>query len=700
MYDVNPWMVWRRRVAQAGTLFLLLAIGAAPAWSAKPNKPTSAKRASANLPSGSPELLNWASTLENQVADLIQKRPDVSGPRASILELQIDLRLLQRSILQQAAQIKGDDATAAIDFLRAVQLQHACGYADGWAEKPPATLSADQLGALKAIHELTFKADDLASTAKLDEACGLVGAQLLLATNVRVPGNRLPMMRPSSTNPALSGPTATTTAPPTVASLSASVRAMSVSVPLRRALLALADAAKTEKDSRGPLASMLAAAVDLARGLQSNTAVDPDTRTQIEQKLADGLALYTDPRTRSAGKSRIDSLDQYRQLLTRVGRLNLTREQATQFGPAFTWARQNPEDGGKVLAAIEQYSQISTAHAARALDASQPSTARKIQNDLEQQFANTQAQFVSAVGEIGQGGAISAGPAELELSIDAMKQADSACDLMTRVPQDTKALLAFRPRPVGGLEKQINLATAKLSSLQTPQGTAALKFMQDVDRLAQVTSKLADASVNNVPPAVGAAYGGPAAAQFEAKWRSTAASLVSALAGGGTVDDAVIDQLSNAVKLRDALKGAANVDAAVSKAAELQAWADWAVPQQELKDLLASYQQAMSDAFSGFANGDPGPVNQFLDQHRKFRPLLALFAQVAGYADQLAALPSDLVAVAAQLATPMDHQPFELERITAYGLWRWNFDQQSGDSDGADAIFAALSQRVQRDLGK
>ena len=93
------------------------------------------------------------------------------------------------------------------------------------------------------------------------------------------------------------------------------------------------------------LYSMLGQAVNLAKGLQANTAVSAENRAAIETQLAEGLALYSDPRTRDAGKSRIDSLGTYRQVLSRIGKMGLTREQVTHLSQGLAWASAAGDSG-------------------------------------------------------------------------------------------------------------------------------------------------------------------------------------------------------------------------------------------------------------------------------------------------------------------------------------------------------------------
>ncbi len=309
------------------------------------------------------------------------------------------------------------------------------------------------------------------------------------------------------------------------------------------------------------------------------------------------------------------------------------------------WARENPEKGGKVLAAIQK-STFRSRRPCGALQADDtlPGKPAKVQTDLDQQFANSQAEFADAAGEIGKS-AISGGPGELEQAVNSMKQADDAMDLIARLPKASKTLLVFRPRPMGAFEKQVNTAVAKFSTISAPDAAAAVKLIRNIDQLGQVTADLSDSSISDVPSTVGCAPGADRPVPtIRNRWRVVMpAELVNAVAATGTVDDGKLHLLVAAEKLRDALKDAAGADAVLATAGEPQAWADWAVAPQDLKDLLATYQSAMGAAFQGFSDGQVEPIHQLLRQHDRFKPFLALASGVADRANDLATLPTGFI---------------------------------------------------------
>ncbi len=142
--------------------------------------------------------------------------------------------------------------------------------------------------------------------------------------------------------------------------LSKRAESCEVSAALHRQLVALATTASAaapnpqSQDEASALYDMLLAATELADGIEHNTGIDAAARLRVELQLTESLALYTDVRTRSAGRNRIASLSQYRDTLLRVQRLRLPAGLAQRLAPVFIWVNNNPESGGKVLESIER----------------------------------------------------------------------------------------------------------------------------------------------------------------------------------------------------------------------------------------------------------------------------------------------------------------------------------------------------------
>ena len=235
------------------------------------------------------------------------------------------------------------------------------------------------------LHQLTYKLPEVNKGDVIDETCQTVARALILAANpTGEEVKHLPPMRPTpNPGPAQRPPPA----PRTLEDLTARAKEVQVSPalkrqltrpsprpaspPTRRKIPSAQDDAKLAYD-------MVGAAVDLSDGLEKSTGIDAVARTKIEQQLTDGLALFSDARTRTAGRRRIAALSQYRATLIRVQNLHLPAALQQKLAPAFVWINSNPETGGKVLESIEAYLQLCERYDTRKPPAALPLNLKKI----------------------------------------------------------------------------------------------------------------------------------------------------------------------------------------------------------------------------------------------------------------------------------------------------------------------------------
>ena len=166
-----------------------------------------------------------------------------------------------------------------------------------------------QIEGLSKLHQLTYKLTPIKTIAEIDETCRLVATDLILAANPAPSAvKNLPPMRPQplpESSPQ-SGPK-----PRTLTQLRREPTPCRFPPRLKRQLIGLsgvADAAAADPKAQEQASSLydtLSAVIDLSDGIEKNTGIDPAARPKIEQQLTEGLALFTDPRTRSAGAQRI-----------------------------------------------------------------------------------------------------------------------------------------------------------------------------------------------------------------------------------------------------------------------------------------------------------------------------------------------------------------------------------------------------------
>src|SRR5438874_154387 len=80
--------------------------------------------------------------------------------------------------------------------------------------------------------------------------------------------------------------------------------------------------------------------------------------TRWRTQLAEGLALFSDTRTRSPGRERIEQLNQYRQVMNRIARSRLSPDLRRALSPVLAFAQTHAEQGQKLLNVIETYAAL------------------------------------------------------------------------------------------------------------------------------------------------------------------------------------------------------------------------------------------------------------------------------------------------------------------------------------------------------
>jgi hypothetical protein len=635
-------------------------------------------------------LADELNQLDRDIASRMIRRADYPPARRGRLELEIDLRILHRAVVSTAADARFETNEQAAAWLRARQFRDALRSFEEAKSQDTNPPTPSQQEAVSQLHKLSYS-----PTGASDDFCRTAALALANAVNPSpVPPNALPAMRP---RPASNADTAKDR-PPALGELTDEVhRLAAISGPLRQQLLNLAALASAEKDDK-TLTTLLAQSVALAKGLQSNTAVGPEARIGIETQLAEGIVLFTDPRTRDAGKTRIESLGQYRQTLSRIGKLNLSREQTDQLAPAFTWAQANPDAGPRLLATVEQYFDACARWDALPTNVvALPTPVRRAFDDVRTQFTRVRGAFLQEASRVGSPGGT---PASLDAQVeDAKRLCDVADDLLT-TPASLDTLNGLKPRPAGALEKKI--ATAATSAA-TPTFAATRsdgqRYLDAVHTLATLTRDLAAKPLSEIPAPVAQAWAGGRLDAFDHRWRGLAADLATTLAAGATdLDAPKFARLQVALKLNEALRTAAQLEAALGKAAPLSRWADWSIDPAALHAVLAPYKEATTAAFLGFASDNPDAVDKWQHLSTRYQPLVALILRDAPYADQCQSLPIGVVADTARLATPFDNAPFATERFASYAVTVWAHFEKTGNDEQADRLSTTLARRLARDL--
>ena len=646
---------------------------------------------------------------------------NLDAEQRAYLELGIDLRVIERAIASAAAAATPLSNEQAVLWHRARQVRAAiAGFEEMLARNPPSAPTASQKESLIAIRKMSFevagsglagggetKAEGKGSAGKgtLDTLCRNLAVAMARGVSPTPPDVKsLPVMRPTPL-PREDAPSRDR--PLSVSDLADQIhKSAALSIPLRQHLLALVKEAQDEKNGGGPAHQMLGHVVTLARGLQGNTGVTAEQRAAIETQVTEGLALFMDPRTRDAGMARVESLAQYRQLVGRLAKLSLSREQMEQLSPAIAWAQAAGEPGMKFMAALEKYFDVCgkwdalVKHGANA--AAIPPLLRRAYDDLAAQFAKERVAVWNDAVKVGSPTAQGNG-GELDGRLGELTRLHGVMDDVLAMGKSIDTLAGFKVRPVGGLEKKAQIAAIAAAGAGATSANRAEgeRFLKSVRRLADLAQKLSGKPLTDLPAPVVQAWAGGKAEQFEARWKGIVLEQAQSLTGGAiTVDAFRASRLEMALAMGEALRTAAELEAGLAKADALSRWVDWGVDAATLRGVIEPYRESLSAAFGGFASDLFEPVEQWNKLRGRYQPLVALVVRDAGYAEQCERMPIGFAGDVAKLATPMEGGgAFGTERFAGYAVGVWAALERSGEEAAADRVAVVLARRLARDLG-
>jgi hypothetical protein len=641
--------------------------------------------------------------LEADLATLLQRRLDAAGPELAIIDYQIDLRLLQRWMLSSAVDPKTPDAMQAPIALRIGNLQSAGDQIAQRLQNSGKALTAGQLEGLHRLHDLTYKLPSIKSLGTIDETCKAVTTALILAANPSpAEVNHLPIMRPKWSADA--SPT-TAPAPRSLAELKARAKEVKVSPALRRELLALSDATElaaiTGKDPEeaAMLFEALSTVTDLTDGLERNVGIDPAARPKVELQLTEGVALFTDPRTRSSGINRIAALNQYRATLFRIQQLHLPDALLQKLGPAFIWVNNNPESAAPVLGSIEKYIQLCTRADARKEAQGIAPTQKKSLDLLQLAFDKHRIAFIQDSANLGSNlNFVATSPGNLAEHIDVMTDTLGQMESIEALPRAIQIVLAMRPKPTGAIERKLTLAYADMSTPTiTATHDASLKFIADAEKLAQLADT--PGPPPGMAPAALKAYTHDRFPGVQTRRTAILTGLASQLATGREMDAADMSKMQILHDLMDSLVLDSSVEICLAKADVLNRWADWSITPAQIRALVAPYRDATASAFDGFADDNATPLFRWPDQHKRYLPILLLAREAGSYADQCADMPAGLPGDFARLLTPMEKQPFATERNASLAVILWQASAAANDPKLTDNMFDAMLAGLRKDFG-
>ncbi|QOV91368.1 hypothetical protein [Humisphaera borealis] len=641
-------------------------------------------------------------TLDDELAAYLQFRGDVGADGAARLELLIDLRVTARWLLAAASAEKAESEVQIAAMLRAQELLDTARTLTELFKAMPRP-TAPQLDGMTRLHALTYKLPELKQIKQIDDVCREIGS-LLVAAAGPLPAEvrQIPLMRPAVVTRSEPVRPASTQPAVTLDPLSRA-NALAVSAPLKRQvinLLTLAINAEAESKAdpkRLPEAAQLSStagrALDLSEALSKGTAVDASTRPQLEQRLADGLALFSDPRTRSSGQSRLASLDDYARTIARIRRLNLKPELQQKLAPAFAWAGDNQDQSGKLMVTVEAFLETSARLDARAATPPQPlppKEAKAVADAIKAATAERDAFLMDAsvLGKVGQ----TVDVASLAGRLESMKQAIASAETYEAVPKSLQVLLTFKPRPTGAMERRF---AGLLTALNDPRPSAAKdeagRAMADMVRLADLASELEWPAP--VTQDVQSLYTRGKLPAFETRRKELVAEIASELAAGRKADTSKMQRLEQMRELRGALAEAVMFEVVVRKAEPLSRWIDWRIDAADVQAVIAPYRESLGSLFEAYSTDATPPVT-FKPLHERYSPFMRFVIHQLPYGDPCSGLPTSLAGHIGRLMTPMDNQPFATERYASFAIKLWKRHRDAGDAAAAEVVAAALAARV------
>jgi hypothetical protein len=643
--------------------------------------------------------------IEKDLAGKLMHRPEAPGATAPWVDLQIDLRMIERSFVAIAAEAKAESDLQIVALLRANELTAVEAQIDAMIQSGKNTLTRSRTDAAAKIRAISFDAASIKTVADLDQQCRQLGYALENVLNESpIDIRTVPTMRPALSLVDSETPgAAPADRAKTVAELSADITRSAISTSLRQQLLSLAKlatasaaAAATDPAQHTEAAAMqqmLAAGVDLSRGLTTITSLSPEVRTEIENKLAEGLALFSDPRTRAAGRDRVVALGEYRNVMNRLASGKLSAALRKSLAPALATIESHTAMGLKLLNSIDAYLGVCQQFDAAPRRENPVANLRRATEDAVKQFDTARQGFITVVND----------PAVTPESADAVV-ADLRAQLelisMLDGMQGTyDALNTYKPRPFGTIEQRTFKASlAATIAVKSPSRTDAIRYLTDLTRLGQLSSAATVRSLSDVPPAIVKSYAGVSLTEFEAKCRLMMTEMVSQLAAGADMDKTRLARLRAVGELCAALRFAALAERSLVQMPALNRWADWAVSPDQARAMLIPYQQQLQATFAAFINDTSGTVEKFLETRGQYLPVIALLHRDAGYVEVCAQFPDGLAGAAARLMTPMENQPFATERYISYAA-AISAMLADVDSDDASTVDDLALARLRRDLG-
>lgn len=639
--------------------------------------------------------------LENQIASWSLQRAALAVDQRRWNDLRIDLLVLERWYLIGSQQAVPESPEQIACWLRSAEISDAREVIETWIAGKP-TLTPKQNEAMRQINKLTYTLATGKDASALDKISAEAGGLLLALAAPEAGVRDSHRMRPKAPEAVGSTPTHTARleAPSDeLQDISLQIRKLNMSETLRRQLFDIEERVKRSAAEKGQadeaklLNRALVQATQIVRGLSSARVMSESEQKDLEESLAEGLALFADVRTRSAGEARLAPLEKKAGALARIARLPITTEMFQELESVLTLAIEDDKEGAAILATIERFLELSQQFRATTSDFKSTGAYQQALERLAEAFAKSEGDFMSDAASMGGlgGNGLEAWSAHLS----EMSRLMAIREKIDQLSQNASALTNLKTRPTGAAEKRITQTlNAVLSNKHSPQRESA---MRDLNAVASLAFAAGTSAKDGAPiaPEIVASYASDRLDAFDARRKTIAGELANQWAAGTALDAGKLHMLEQSSDMRNALAGAGAVESAVKQTEILSRWIDFHVKPEQLARRLEPYRENLAAAFEGFARGDAEAIERWDRSRGRYQALVDFLTRVAtAYGEECAAMPAGDEAALLQLLAPLDRQPFADMRYASFALAVWARCEDKSDFANADLTAQALARHL------
>lgn len=666
--------------------------------------------------------------LEVEMADRISQRRAAGEAESRLLDAQINLRLIARTLLDRGQEAGGEEGAIAI--LYGHTIADELDAADQWlsppaqapmdgAEAPPAGGPEAFTQAIQRFNE-EVGARHSGLGGVNPEAVDVYLSRMLgpLADAWRADPQQDATLRSTWVGGEAPSPeqAARMIGPEQLDALAEAIEQAQLSDEMRQTLQSLVEQMRQQMqqpEQRRRLVELyplLAEALQISQQIDAAQWVSEDFADNLRQQWRTAVLLIADDRTRPTGRQRLGSL---LRVLDITARLEELRQREIDIEPMRRLLaeahRRRLEDpasaiGGRLLSLIDQLTGMMLEYRALVRHVNsdeepvQPQFARIIaqlrpaHERAERQVRNALTQLLSSPADIQQRRWDEA-VGELAASLERM-------DRLTQIPQWIERMEQFDPRPRNGLFRQLyQIAQALTDESQQARADRALQALErQLETFDPMPWELAlRGPTRSIERIIGDLHE-PLVEQIERQRTRWATAWAS-----GDDPSEPAQRLSELAQLMQSVGAAAELGDPERIARRLGRWGAWQGRAEAIRSVLRTMPNHVRRAAEFAANGEWSALDEALLRIREVAPTPMLLGRLhRRLADRLDALPDGAAGMLSQCLFPPDETDFAadlrpaLARISIYTLEAAEADRD-GDGPRASRLLEHVN-RLSRDL--